>query len=139
MEKNMYKFNKKFVWTVTIMLSVFMITFQSCAKEKPMSNVKTIQVVNFNLEGIGHQDYLGATVDVARAFNDVKGLKSKVWLSDEENNVYGGVYTWENRQAMEDYLNSDIYDQVLGSNPSFVNITYKAYDVLEEQTKITTS
>ena len=26
-----------------------------------------IQVVNFNLEGIGHQDYLGATVDVAPA------------------------------------------------------------------------
>ena len=98
-----------------------------------------IQVVNFNLEGIGHQDYLGATVDVASAFNDVKGLKSKVWLSDEANNVYGGVYTWENRQAMEDYLNSEFYDQVLGSNPSFVNITYKAYDVLEEQTKITTS
>ena len=46
-----------------------------------------IQVVNFNLEGIGHQDYLGATVDVAPAFNDVKGLKSKVWLSDEANNV----------------------------------------------------
>tara|TARA_B100000676_G_C17258419_1_gene426928 strand:- start:54 stop:356 length:303 start_codon:yes stop_codon:yes gene_type:complete len=98
-----------------------------------------IQVVNFNLEGIGHQDYLAATVDVAPAFNDVKGLKSKVWLSDEANNVYGGVYTWENRQAMEDYLNSEFYDQVLGSNPSFVNITYKAYDVLEEQTKITTS
>ena len=98
-----------------------------------------IQVVNFNLEGIGHQDYLGATVDVAAAFNDVKGLKSKVWLSDEANNVYGGVYTWENRQAMEDYLNSEFYDEVLGSNPSFVNITYKAYDVLEEQTKITTS
>ena len=98
-----------------------------------------IQVVNFNLEGIGHQDYLVATVDVAPAFNDVKGLKSKVWLSDEANNVYGGVYTWENRQAMEDYLNSEFYDEVLGSNPSFVNITYKAYDVLEEQTKITTS
>ena len=98
-----------------------------------------IQVVNFNLEGIGHLDYLAATVDVAPAFNDVKGLKSKVWLSDEANNVYGGVYTWENRQAMEDYLNSEFYDQVLGSNPSFVNITYKAYDVLEEQTKITTS
>ena len=98
-----------------------------------------IQVVNFNLEGIGHKDNLGATVDVAPAFNDVKGLKSKVWLSDEPNNVYGGVYTWENRQAMEDYLNSEFYDQVLGSNPSFVNITYKAYDVLEEQTKITTS
>tara|TARA_Y100000590_G_scaffold350078_1_gene401818 strand:+ start:137 stop:436 length:300 start_codon:yes stop_codon:yes gene_type:complete len=96
-----------------------------------------IQVVNFNLEGIGHQDYLGATVDVAPAFKALNGLISKVWLSDEENNIYGGVYTWENRQAMEDYLNSQFYDEVLGSNPSFVNITSKSYDVLDEQTKIT--
>ena len=96
-----------------------------------------IQVVNFNLEGIGHQDYLGATIDVAPAFKEVSGLISKVWLSDEANNVYGGVYTWKDRQAMEDYLQSEFYDQVLGSNPSFVNITYKAYDVLDEQTNIT--
>ena len=96
-----------------------------------------IQVVNFNLEGIGHQDYLGATVDVAPAFKALSGLISKVWLSDEENNIYGGVYTWENRQAMEDYLSSQFYDEVLGSNPSFVNITSKSYDVLDEQTKIT--
>jgi len=96
-----------------------------------------IQVVNFNLEGIGHQDYLGATVDVAPAFKALNGLISKVWLSDEENNIYGGVYTWENRQSMEDYLNSQFYDEVLGSNPSFVNITSKDYDVLDEQTKIT--
>ena len=96
-----------------------------------------IQVVNFNLEGIGHQDYLVATVDVAPAFKALNGLISKVWLSDEENNIYGGVYTWENRQAMEDYLSSQFYDEVLGSNPSFVNITSKAYDVLDEQTKIT--
>ena len=96
-----------------------------------------IQVVNFNLEGIGHQDYLGATIDVAPAFKVLNGLISKVWLSDEENNIYGGVYTWENRQAMEDYLSSQFYDEVLGSNPSFVNITSNVYDVLDEQTKIT--
>ena len=96
-----------------------------------------IQVVNFNLEGICHQDYLGATIDVAPAFKELSGLISKVWLSDEANNIYGGVYTWENRQSMEDYLNSEFYDQVLGSNPNFVNITYQAYDVLDEQTKIT--
>ena len=96
-----------------------------------------IQVVNFNLEGIGHNDYHAATVEVAPGFNEVKGLKSKVWLSDEENNVYGGVYSWDNRKSMEDYLNSEFYDQVLGSHPNLVNITYKVYDILEEQTKIT--
>ena len=46
-----------------------------------------IQVVNFNLEGISHEDYMGAAVDVAPAFSELNGLISKVWLSDKENNV----------------------------------------------------
>ena len=53
-----------------------------------------IQVVNFNLEGITHEQYQGAATELAPSFNEVKGLKSKVWLSDKDNNVYGGVYTW---------------------------------------------
>ena len=96
-----------------------------------------IQVVNFNLEGITHEQYQGAATELAPSFNEVKGLKSKVWLSDKDNNVYGGVYTWENRESMEDYVNSQFYDEVLGSNPSFVNVSYKAYEVLEGPTKIT--
>ena len=55
----------------------------------------------------------------------------------EENNVYGGVYMWDNRQSMEDYLNSEFYDQVLTNNPNFVNISYIAYDVLDGPTSIT--
>ena len=82
-----------------------------------------IQVVNFNLEGINHDDFLQIADTAAPAFAEVPGLVSKIWLCDQENNTYGGVYTWENRQAMEDYLSSQFYDEVLGSNPSFVNIT----------------
>ena len=96
-----------------------------------------IQVVNFNLEGITHEQYQGAATELAPSFNEVKGLKSKVWLSDKDNNVYGGVYTWENRESMEDYVNSQFYDEVLGSNPSFVNVSYKAYEVLDDPTQIT--
>jgi len=96
-----------------------------------------IQVVNFNLEGIDHDQYLGAATEVAPAFKELDGLKSKVWLSDKDSNTYGGVYTWEDRESMENYLNSEFYDQVLGSNPNFVNITYKAYDVLDGPTSIT--
>ena len=96
-----------------------------------------IQVVNFNLEGITHEQYLGAATEVAPAFKELSGLRSKVWLSDEENNVYGGVYTWDDHKSMEDYLNSPFYDEVLGNNPSFANITYKAYEVLDGPTAIT--
>ena len=65
-----------------------------------------IQVVNFNLEGITHEEYTGAAKEVAPAFKELSGLRSKVWLSDEENNTYGGVYTWEDHHSMENYLNS---------------------------------
>ncbi len=54
-----------------------------------------IQVVNFNLEGITHEQYVGAATELAPAFMELNGLKSKVWLSDEKNNVYGGIYTWD--------------------------------------------
>ena len=102
-----------------------------------MGKIKYIQVVNFNLEGITHDEFNGIANDVAPNFASLTGLISKVWLSDEANNVYGDVYTWKDRQSMDDYLQSEFYDEVLGSNPSFVNITYKVYDVLDEQTKIT--
>ena len=98
-----------------------------------------IQVVNFNLEGITHEQYVGAATELAPAFMELSGLKSKVWLSDEENNLYGGIYTWENLQNMNDYINSPFYDEVLGNNPSFVNITSNAFEVLDSPTRITNS
>ena len=96
-----------------------------------------IQVVNFNLDGITHEQYEGAATELAPSFKPLDGLISKVWLSDKENNTYGGVYKWENRQAMENYLSSEFYDEVLGNNPSFANVSYKAYEVLDGPTEIT--
>ena len=50
-----------------------------------------IQVVNFNLEGITHEQYQGAATELAPSFNEVKGLKSKVWLSDKDNKGKGAI------------------------------------------------
>jgi len=58
-----------------------------------------IQVVNFNLEGIAHDNFMGVANEVAPNFAALSGLISKVWLSDEENNTYGGVYSWESQDA----------------------------------------
>ena len=45
-----------------------------------------ISVVNFNLEGISHDDFLNIAEEIAPAFAQVDGLISKVWLSDKERN-----------------------------------------------------
>jgi len=60
-----------------------------------------ILVVNFSLEGLAHEDYLKIADELAPVFAGVPGLCSKVWLADQENNTYGGIYTFEtNRLVM---------------------------------------
>ena len=138
--------NKKNLGPVIIILSVVMIVFQSCAapsltvtqpKEKPMSNVKTIQVVNFNLKGITHDDFMGVANEVAPNFAPLPGLISKVWLSDKGYNIYGGVYSWKSQEDCENYRNGELYAGALTNNPNFVNLSDKGFDVLDGPSKIT--
>lgn len=95
-----------------------------------------IQVVNFNLEGISHEEYMGVADSVASAFAEVPGLISKAWLSDPEGNTYGGVYTWENREAMEAFAQTEFFQGVAG-NPNFNNFSSRSFDVLEGPSKVT--
>ena len=96
-----------------------------------------IQVVNFNLEGINHDDFLQIADTAAPAFAAVPGLVSKIWLCDQENNTYGGVYTWENEQAMETFAKSELFNNALANNPNFVNLSEKDFGILDGPSKIT--
>ena len=51
-----------------------------------------IQVVNFNLEGITHEQYEGAATELAPAFMELNGLISKVWLSDKKKCIWRNLY-----------------------------------------------
>ena len=142
----MFKIIQKTAWQLTMLLSIGVMAFQSCAapsqtatkpKVKPMKNVKTIQVVNFNLEGINHDDFMGVANEVAPNFAPLPGLISKVWLSDEENNTYGGVYSWESQEACEAYRSGELYAGALTNNPIFANLSDKGFGVLEGPSKIT--
>ena len=95
-----------------------------------------IQIVNFNLEGVTHEEYTQMCDNLAPAFNAIAGLVSKVWLSDPENNTYGGIYTWHDRQAMEAFTSSSIFNDVV-SNPNLVNLTSKDFSVLEGPSGVT--
>ena len=101
-----------------------------------MGEAMHIQVVNFNLEGIGHDDYTQVADSVASAFSGIPGLISKAWLSDPEGNTYGGVYTWENREAMEAFGQTELFQGVVG-NPNFKNFSSRSFDVLEGPSKVT--
>ena len=95
-----------------------------------------ILVINFNLKGIGDEDYRGLVEPIAPAFAGLPGLVSKTWLANAETNTYGGVYVWSDRGAMEACKETDIY-RGTQANPHFENVSVKDFAVLEAPTYIT--
>lgn len=96
-----------------------------------------ILIVNFNLQGLSGAQYQQACNDVfAPAFRDVPGLLAKTWLADPSTNTYGGVYVWQDRDALEAFRQSDLFRSV-ATHPNLTNITLRDFGVLEEPTRVT--
>jgi heme-degrading monooxygenase HmoA len=111
-------------------------TEQADRDHERKGNVMHVLIVNFGLDGISEEQYGGLAESVAPAFADLPGLVSKAWLANEETNIYGGVYIWQDRQAMEAYKQSDIY-KGMANNPHFKDVTVKDFAVLENPTRTT--
>jgi heme-degrading monooxygenase HmoA len=95
-----------------------------------------IKIVTFSLEGISEEAYRQQVDAVASAFADLPGLISKTWLANEQTNTYGGVYVWQDREAMEGYAETDLF-KGMAANPYLKNLTVRDFDVLEGPTRIT--
>ena len=95
-----------------------------------------IQIINFGLEGISEEAYRQQVEALAPAFADLHSLVSKTWLADKETNTYGGVYVWQDREAMEAYKDTDIYEGMM-ANPHFKDVSVRDFAVLEAPTRIT--
>ncbi len=95
-----------------------------------------ILIVNFALESISEEQYGAQVESVAPTFAELPGLVSKTWLANEQSNTYGGVYVWQDREAMEAYKESDIYKGLV-ANPYFKDFSVRDFAVLEGPTRIT--
>ena len=95
-----------------------------------------IQIINFNLKGVSEADYRALCDHLAPSFATMPGLLSKVWLADAATNTYGGVYTWANKEAMQAYMRSEIFNNVV-NHPNFANATTKDFGILEGPTEMT--
>ena len=100
---------------------------------------KTIQVINFNLDGITHDDFLNVANEVAPHFAELPDLTLKVWLSNETNNTYGGVYSWEGQDALDAYRGGELYAGALANNTNFSGLKDQGFDVLEGPTAVTSN
>ena len=95
-----------------------------------------VLIINFNLDGIDHDQYAASCDEVAPVFAAIPGLISKQWLADQATNTYGGVYLWKDAQAMRDYKASDVFAG-LANNPSFINVTATDFALMAGPSKVT--
>jgi putative monooxygenase ydhR len=95
-----------------------------------------VLIINFTLDGLDEKGYRDVCADLAPAFAALPGLTAKIWLADPEKNTYGGVYLFEDREAMEGYLASDLLAGV-GASPHFSGITMRDFAVYDDLTRVT--
>ena len=95
-----------------------------------------ILIINFNLQDLSRAQFEEACQDLAQTFAEIPGLITKTWLANEETNTYGGVYHFENKQAMLDYKESEVF-AAIGANPAFVNPVITDFGILEVPSKVT--
>ncbi len=95
------------------------------------------QLITYQLKDISHADYRKQMVEPdAPVLAQVKGLISKVWLTDEEKNTFGGFYLWESKTAMENFMHSDMVKAVV-SRPFVKNVSSVDWQVNQRASLIT--
>lgn len=95
-----------------------------------------VQIVTFNLKGLSHEAWSDIADQVAPTYATVPGLISKVWLEDRAANRYGGVLTWRDRQAMEEFAKTDQFKATL-TNPNLAELSAIDFAVMDAPTRVT--
>jgi heme-degrading monooxygenase HmoA len=90
-----------------------------------------VQVVTYALEGIQESEYLDISNDLAPSFSNIPGLQAKLWLDDPDRDRYGAVYFWEDKESMERFLRSNLFE---GTNPEFTEVESEGFAILENLT-----
>jgi Putative mono-oxygenase ydhR len=101
-----------------------------------MNSTDHIQIVTFQLAGLGPDAYRAHAEAAAPAFTQIPGLRAKAWLANPSMNTYGGVYAWESREAMEAYISGPIFGALL-ANTGIADVVTRDFDVIERPTEIT--
>jgi heme-degrading monooxygenase HmoA len=90
-----------------------------------------VQVVTYALDGMAEGEYLDVANELAPSFSNIPGLNAKIWLDDPDRGRYGAVYFWEDKESMERFLRSDLFE---GTNTDFTDVESEGFAILENLT-----
>ncbi|MEJ2100631.1 MAG: YdhR family protein, partial [Desulfobacterales bacterium] len=66
----------------------------------------------------------------------VPGLRWKIWIMNEQTHEAGGLYLFNDQDAVEAYLEGPLI-AALKNNPVLGEFSFKQFDVLDDLTSIT--
>lgn len=95
-----------------------------------------VLIVEFGLTGMTAEELIAASPSLAPDFANIPGCLEKTWLADESSDSYGGVYKFRDRESLDAYVASELFEGVR-SNPAFTNVKARVFDVMERATEIT--
>jgi hypothetical protein len=95
-----------------------------------------IQIITFRLNDLTPEGLEAHIETVAPAFALLPGLNAKYWLCDPKRNIYGGVYLWRDRAAMEAYQETELFARLTG-NRHFTQLLVRDFALFERPTRIT--
>jgi Putative mono-oxygenase ydhR len=95
-----------------------------------------VQVATYRMAGISEPEFIDANKEFAEMMTAVPGLLAKVWLKGAGENVYGGLYLWEDRAACERFLASELWAEVV-QDDSVLDLATHDFAVMGELTRTT--
>tara|TARA_S200000501_G_C20182226_1_gene464927 strand:+ start:16 stop:447 length:432 start_codon:yes stop_codon:yes gene_type:complete len=97
-------------------------------KEAPVS--EALLVVNYELENMSLEDHAKLGAEVAPNFTseNINGLIGKTFIGNVDKGVFGGVYYFSSNEAMDAYLESELWKGIV-AHPNLVDFKTDTYGV----------
>jgi hypothetical protein len=94
-----------------------------------------VQQVEFDLQGMSAADYEAFCEQAVPAIAQVPGVVAKLFVADTGSGRCAGIYTFEDSEAAEAYLQSDLFQTAIVGNPQITNLQIRGGALLEGPTR----
>ena len=95
-----------------------------------------VQVVTYRMADISEPEFIEANREFAEMMAAVPGLLAKVWMKDPDQNLFGGLYLWRDRDAYESFLAGDLWAEVINDD-SMLDLASVDFAVMQGLTEAT--
>jgi heme-degrading monooxygenase HmoA len=92
--------------------------------------------VNFTVPAKSPDEVIELFEPLVPSFSQLRGNLAKIWLADADASRYGAVYLWHQRDDMEAFLASDLW-QAVKNHPALADFDVRQFEVIEPFTKAT--